>query len=371
MALFIPLRGAGLHPAITYTRASDAWYRQADDANGERWAAAGGNDIARIHSWDGTAAHNGLLIEPARTNLIEDSADMTAGGWVDVGAPIVTANAQTAPDGTAAADTIEDDDGAVREARREAPLGTAGGSTYYSSVFSRPISGANPTGGLFQWDGAAWAVLQTNSGTTWSRVGGAWTDGGVEQYQLNPAANNNGDTASTGVSAFWGAQCELGSYPTSYIPTAGASATRAADSCTLTTARMVGVLSATHGRLHFVWVPGFDQDEEAGAVWMCWLDANTGLRYNGVADTFQVYAGGAEIAATAAQTFTANSDVFVIDWVWNGTYSQVSAVKNGTAQAGASGRWVAPTLGASIYLGSDNTPANHATGTYSDLMLGY
>jgi hypothetical protein len=62
--------------------------------------------------------------------------------------------------------------------------------------------------------------------------------------------------------------------------------------------------------------------------------------------------------------------VFILDWVWNGGFSQVTIWKDGTAQGGVSGTWVAPTFGASIALGSDVAGANQASGTYSDVMIG-
>lgn len=373
MSLFIPLRGAGLHPAITFTRASDAYRRIADDANGERWEVMGGNDRARIHSWDGVAAHNGLLIEPARINYALRSDAFDVAPWVETGTAI-TANQYTAPDGTLVGDACEDDNAGGKEYVTQQNMGL-NLTVHQASCFGYKISGAVNPELYFATGGAGSETIDFPLTGLWGRV---TTDGGG-----NAVANTNtakiraypvsetGAAADLGLCAIWGAQVEEGSYPTSYISTAGMQVTRAGDACPIAVGALSGLISTSYGRIKFVWVPGFDQGGEAGIVQLFALRANAYLAYDGSDDRFVVYTAGVERLQTAVQTFTANSTVFILDWVWNGTTTQLSVIKDGTAQAGVTGVWTPPPLGTNIWLGHSSGNTAHATGTYSDLYLGF
>jgi hypothetical protein len=62
-------------------------------------------------------------------------------------------------------------------------------------------------------------------------------------------SDNTVTPASTGYGYYWGAQLEASSYPTSYIPTTSASATRVADVCTKT--GIGALIGGTSGTVFF------------------------------------------------------------------------------------------------------------------------
>lgn len=377
MALYIPLRGGGLHPAITYTRASDAWYRQADDANGERWAAAGGNDVARIHSWDGTAAHNGLLIEPARTNYALNSQriENAYNGWVETGS-VCTDNQFTAPDGTLTAELCEDDAVGSHERIEQTGMGLPLNPCEWS-IWSYDISGN--TGDMrISTPGATTShALTTN--TTWTRtsVNKTPTNANTSYVRLYPGSVAAG-AAGLGACAVWGMQVEEGDYVTSYIPTENAAVTRAGDVCAIAGARAVGLVSPQYGRVRFCWAPGMSSAAPTTNHQLLRLaDGGDGsscyLIFRSADQSIRLYSAGLAQATTPGLAFNANGSFFVITVWWNGAACGLEVIQDGAYAGGGVGTWTAPTQFANnnLYLGSSSTGTTQATGTYSDLYLGY
>lgn len=250
--------GASLDSRITFSRASAATYF---DAAGLLTTAASG--VPRFDHDPSTLAPRGLLVEETRTNLLLRSQEMDNAAWSKVRSSI-TANATAAPDGTLTADKlVEDATAANTHDLRQSLVKSASSITYSVSAF---VKAAERTW-CFLWlygasqsnRGEAWFdIASTSAGTVQTQgtgfsgatsavqsMGGGWLRGGLTVASNTDTtlgllfgtavANANSQTNGDGVSGLyaWGSQIEVGAYPTSYIPTTSATATRAADLATI------------------------------------------------------------------------------------------------------------------------------------------
>jgi hypothetical protein len=208
----------GVGPAITFTRASNATFF---DANGTLQTAS--NDTPRFDHSGGSSL--GLLIEEARTNLLERSAEFDDAYWAKAGGT-VTANTTVAPDGTTSADTFTGNAGDGYLMRTL--FGLTSGQTVTLSCFLRVLSGSLTVPLVISSDAfSPISVTNASATTAWQRVSVSAVvpaDGIVRCIIAGFAAVPNGVSIQV-----WGAQLEAGAFPTSYIPTTSAAATRAAD----------------------------------------------------------------------------------------------------------------------------------------------
>ena len=191
-----------------------------------------------------------LLLEDAGTNLLLQSEDFST-SWNNTNDATVSTNQTVAPDGNLTGDLITAD--ATNAAHNIFQDTAVGSGSYTFSCYIKAngyTTGALRTGlsGNFvngNFDLTAGTISISTAGTAINGAGDL-IDIGNGWFRCWISASNIGSGSSArnviylketssflgdGTSGLyiWGAQLETGSYPTSYIPTYGSTATRAAD----------------------------------------------------------------------------------------------------------------------------------------------
>jgi len=251
-----------LDPRITFTRSTTATFT---GSNGLVQSAA--INAPRFDYSPTTLAPLGLLIEEQRTNLLVYSNDLSQSPTWSVTTATLTPNAVVSPDGTQNA--------AVISAASQNPLAAqfftiaANTTTYCISAYVKYVSGTsnfrlrcaltngtavatniafNAETGAFVSSSAGAVYTITNAGNGWFKVSLLATNNSTNT-RLNFQLFSGNDTTVTNSMAVYGAQAEVGAFPTSYIPTVASQVTRTADNASMTGTNFSSWFNATEGTL--------------------------------------------------------------------------------------------------------------------------
>jgi hypothetical protein len=189
-------------------------------------------NVPRLTYQNGGGGCPSLLLEKQSTNIVKYSQDIsnTSGSyWGDGssgGTATVTANYATSPDGTSNATRVQINQGSGYALWQQI-LSVTSGASYTYSIWLKSLSGT-PTI-VWLYDGAANQNITITS--EWVRYTFSYTAASTNTFPRFAVWSSAWGTSSSADILAWGAQLEQSSYPTSYIPTTSASATRVADAC--------------------------------------------------------------------------------------------------------------------------------------------
>jgi hypothetical protein len=258
-------------------------------------------NIPRLDYSNGTCPS--LLVEPQRTNLALYSSSFDNAAWIKFNSSISTnVSATLDPSGLNGAEKLIEDSSSAFHDIDQVQTYSAGANTISvyakaagrNHIFLQHFDGATfYTSGTFNLSNGSVSGNGTieDAGNGWYRCSYTATtgSGGGKSY-INLSNGTSGNYQGNGTDGvlFWGAQLEVGSYPTSYIPTTSASVTRNADVISKT--GISSLIGQTEGTLFLdLFASGENSDSDPGFSLL--LDIGNGILTSNV----QIYTNNGTI----------------------------------------------------------------------------
>lgn len=219
---------------VDFSRSSSATYLGSDGL-----IKTAANNIPRVE-YDANGVVKGLLIEEARTNLIAGSDGYT--GWNN-GGSLSSTTSMIFLNGNYAAEYEVDSGATVYYA-----ASVTASTTYTFSWFFKEGTATTRVYAFYDQTNGAFVGLKTEYGPEdaeyygdgWYRMSATVTTPvgctTLRVYPLRGQGESGSPAGVLGTTYISAAQLEKGSFPTSHIPTTGATATRAADIASIATA---------------------------------------------------------------------------------------------------------------------------------------
>ena len=339
------------------------------------------NNVPRFDHNPTTGESLGLLIEEQRTNLFTYSADFANAAWSKFRASI-TSNIIVAPDGTLTGDKLVEDTTATNTHYVSDSVNLIANTSYNATVY---VKAAERTRVRLQnsstpnWTTAGSAYFDLSAGTIVSGtgsitpIGNGWyrcsingTFGGADAAGgLNIFIVESGTTISytgDGYSGIyiWGAQLEAGAFPTSYIATVAATATRSADAASMTGTNFSSWYNQGEGTVYFE--GGIPYNYSAGfqtpySVNDTTANNNIQPAFNSSADVFNVEMKVAgSLVAGFYPAYISGTTKLAFAYKLN----DVNYAKDGTA--GTTDTSATIPVVTQINLGANHTPSNFLNG---------
>ena len=292
-----------------------------------------------------------LLLEPQRTNLALQSESFDNSSWTKTRCTI-SANSVVSPDGNTTADTlVEDTTATSSHPVSQGVTLTAAAQTF--SVYAKTANRSwislsllsttnasaffNLSNGTVGTVGSAATASIVSVGNGWYRcVITATTAAGANTLGIYPAsadATNVYTGNGTASIYIWGAQCEVGAYVTTPIPTTTASATRIADSFSRNNIYTNGLITSSGGTWFVEFVNNIPLGRDSGANGLFLGNASTGGTNTFViggftAPTTNRMRIGKFVSGVYSQLYVTTTTTVKIAIKWDGTSADIFA--NGT-----------------------------------------
>lgn len=271
--------------------------------------------------------NGGILNEEARTNVVLWSGDLAHGApWQNSGSP-------TAP--TLTQYSVRSQDSTVSATRLACPAVTGG---QYCRVFTDLVFGAAGTAHCSIWvngNGASGAFPVISNSQypvikSCAYTNGAWTRCDTEVTVISSERIYFGSVGGTDTPAFdvfvGGAQCELGAFATSYMPTTSAAATRLLELDQFPS--LSGLTSSGSTAITFVPEMGNAAIGFGGPI----VVAGSGARLLYTNSTTRIWDGANEVALSVGSFSAGATRRFASSW--SGTTLSIFNVTDNTSNTG-------------------------------------